>query len=329
MIKESGRVAGVEAIDGETGARFAIRARAVVNATGVEADSVRRLDDPAAPSTMSPSRGSHVVLDRSFLPGQTAVMIPKTDDGRVLFAIPWKGSVLLGTTDMAVETSSREPRPSTEEVAYLLDHASRYFARRPTLDDVKCTFAGLRPLLGKGGAGGTASLSREHAVLVSDSGLITISGGKWTTYRKMGMDAVDQAVEVAGLARVASRTESLKIHGWTDAPVGGSLAIYGSDAAEIRKLILDRPDWGEPIHPSLPDLKAEVIWAVRHELARSVEDVQTRRTRSLFLDARASIEAAPVVAGLVASELGRDQAWQDNQVEAFRELACGYLPIRE
>jgi glycerol-3-phosphate dehydrogenase len=326
LKKEQGRVSGVEAIDGETGERFAIRARAVVNATGVESDTVRRLDDPSAALSMSPSRGSHVVLDRSFLPGETAVMIPKTDDGRVLFAIPWKGSVLLGTTDTPVETASREPRPSSEEVGYLLDHASRYFSRKPGLADVKCQFAGLRPLLGTGGTGRTASLSREHAVFVAESGLITISGGKWTTYRRMGMDAVNKAVEVAGLAASISKTESLQIHGWTDRVLEGPLAIYGSDAIELRKLIDQNPEWGEPIHPNLTDLKVEVVWASRFELARSVEDVLARRTRSLFLDAKASIEAAPTVAGLLANELGRDPAWQEAQVRSFEELAAGYLP---
>jgi glycerol-3-phosphate dehydrogenase len=326
LIKESGKLQGVEATDRETGEILSIKARAVVNATGVEVDAVRRLDDPSARLTLSPSRGSHVVLDRSFLPGQTAVMIPKTDDGRVLFAIPWKGSVLLGTTDTPVETASREPRPSTEEVAYLLDHASRYFARKPRLEDVKCQFAGLRPLLGKGGDGRTASLSREHAVFVADSGLITITGGKWTTYRRMGMDAVNKAVEVAGLASSVSRTESLPIHGWVENVSEGPLAIYGSDAVEIRKLINERPEWGESIHPALADLKAEVIWAARFELARSVEDVLARRTRSLFLDAKASIEAAPVVAELIGGELGRDRAWQVEQVESFGRLAAGYLP---
>ncbi len=326
LIKESGNVAGVEATDNETGAVYSIKARAIINATGVEADTVRRLDDPSASLTMSPSRGSHVVLDRSFLPGRTAVMIPKTDDGRVLFAIPWKGSVLLGTTDTPVDHATREPRPSEEEVAYLLDHAARYFARKPGLDDVKSQFAGLRPLLGQGGTGRTASLSREHAVFVSESGLITITGGKWTTYRKMGIDAVNQAVEVAGLPSVESRTESLRLHGWTDRTETGPLAIYGSDASEIRGLIADRPEWGEPIHPGLPDLRAEVIWAARFELARSVADVLARRTRALFLDARASIAAAPEVANLLAGELGREESWCVAQVESFERLAGGYLP---
>ena len=326
LLKEGGKVAGVEARDVETGETFPIKAKAVINATGVEADSVRSLDDPNSKSTMSPSRGSHVVLDRSFLPGETGVMIPRTDDGRVLFAIPWRGRVLLGTTDQPVDHTSREPRPSSTEIGYLLDHASRYFARKPTLEDVRSTFAGLRPLLGKGGTGRTASLSREHAVFVSDSGLVTITGGKWTTYRRMGMDAVDRAIEVAGLPRTASKTESLRLHGWTGQIPLGPFASYGSDVVEMKALVDERPEWGEAIHPNLPDLKVEVIWAARHELARTVEDVLARRTRSLFLDARASIEGAPVVASLLAAELGFDQGWQEAQVRDFRELAAGYLP---
>ena len=326
LIKERGKVAGVEAVDGETGESWRISAKAVVNATGVEADSIRTLDDPGTAPSMSPSRGSHIVLDRAFLPGEAAVMIPKTDDGRVLFAIPWLGRVLLGTTDKPVEHASREPRPDRAEVGYLLDHASRYFVRKPRAEDVLSTFAGLRPLLAKGGAGRTASLSREHAVFISDSGLVTITGGKWTTYRRMGMDAVDRAVEVAGLPRRPSRTETLRIHGWTGESVEGPFAAYGSDASEIGRLVADHPGWGELVHPRLPDTKVEVIWAARHELARSVEDVLARRTRGLFLDARASIEAAPVVASLLADEFGRDRAWEAAQVRAFRDLAAGYLP---
>jgi len=326
LIKAGGKVAGVEAKDSETGRAYRIAARAVVNATGVEADAVRRLDDAATTRAIAPSRGSHVVLDRSFLPGDVAVMIPKTDDGRVLFAIPWRGRVLLGTTDQAVDRFEAEPRPSAAEVAYLLDHAGRYFAAKPKLGDVRSAFAGLRPLVGKGGAGRTASLSREHAVFVSDSGLVTITGGKWTTYRRMGLDAVDRAAEVGGLARAASTTEALRLHGWTAGATDGPFASYGSDAPELEALVAGRPDWGEPIHPGLPDRRVEVIWAARRELARSVEDVLARRTRSLFLDARASLEAAPAVAALLAGESGADPAWQEAQVRSFRDLALGYLP---
>ena len=327
IVKERGKVAGVEAVDSETGEISLIRSKVVVNATGVEADFIRGLDEPGTSATMSPSRGSHIVLDRSFLPGDVAVMIPKTDDGRVLFAIPWLDRVLVGTTDTPVDGATREPRPTTEEIDYLLTHAGRYFARRPRLDDVLSTFAGLRPLLGRVGSGRTASLSREHAVFVSDSGMVTITGGKWTTYRRMGMDAVNRAAEVAGLDRRPSRTEELKLHGWSaeklERPFGG----YGSDVDELNRLVADHPEWGESIHPRLPDRKVEVIWAARHEFARSVEDVVARRTRGLFLDARASIEAAPVVACLLAGELGRDPTWEASEVESFRKLAAGYLPI--
>jgi glycerol-3-phosphate dehydrogenase len=326
LLKGGGRVSGVEARDQETGETFRVAGRAVINATGVEADAVRMLDDPAAAPSLAPSRGSHVVLDRSFLPGPAAVMIPKTDDGRVLFAIPWRDHVLLGTTDTPVDRVSREPHPSRDEIGYLLSHAGRYFSVKPRLEDVRSTFAGLRPLIGKGGRGRTSSLSREHAVFVSDSGLVTITGGKWTTYRRMGADAVDHAIEVAGLVARPSATESLRLRGWTAEPVVGRFASYGSDAPGLEQLAAEHPEWDAPIHPRLADRKLEVIWAARFELARTVEDVLARRTRSLFLDARASIEAAPAVASLLAGELGFGQDWEASQVEAFARLAAGYLP---
>lgn len=328
FLKESGRVAGVESVDRETGEAFAIRARAVVNATGVEADAVRSMDEPAAVSSMAPSRGSHLVLDRSFLPGRAAVMIPKTDDGRVLFAIPWEGRTLLGTTDVPVDRATREPHPSAEEIAYLLDHAGRYFASKPTVGDVRSAFAGLRPLIGRGGAGRTASLSREHAIFVSDSGLVTIIGGKWTTYRRMGRDAVDRASKVAGLKPRPSRTEDLRLHGWTDRVDEGPFAVYGSDAVALGAMARERPGLGDPIHPRLLARKVEVTWAARNELARSVEDVLARRTRALFLDARAASEAATGVASLLAHELGEDAAWEAAQVAGFQDLAAGYLPVQ-
>ncbi|WP_337175925.1 glycerol-3-phosphate dehydrogenase/oxidase [Paludisphaera sp.] len=330
ILKELGKVSGVRARDAETGEEFEIRAKAVVNATGVHADAIRRLDQPDASPMLAPSQGAHVVLDRSFLPGDAAVMVPKTDDGRVLFAIPWHGRALIGTTDVPLASIPREPRPLDEEVAFLLEHAGRYLAKAPTRADVKSQFAGLRPLINaEAGRGGqTKKLSREHAVVVSDAGLVTVTGGKWTTYRVMASDAVEQAAEVAGLPRRRCATESLHLHGWTDRPAGGeeTLALYGSDLAGIEALVAESPDLGRPLHPSLPYIEAEVVWAARHEAARTVEDVLARRARALFLDARACVECAPRVAEIMAAELGADDAWKERQVADFRALAATYLP---
>ncbi len=326
--KQAGRISEVLARDSETGEEFVVEARSVINAAGVYVDAVRRLDESAAPSIVRPSQGAHLVLDRSFFPGETALLVPRTDDGRVLFAIPWHDRVLVGTTDTPVSDLALEPRPLHEEIAYLLGYLERYFTRPPAPGDVRSVFAGLRPLLrGKAGEQ-TARLSREHAVMMSDSGLVTITGGKWTTYRRMAMDAVDCAARSGGLAHVPSATAGLKLHGWRDTSTNGdqSLAVYGSDAPAVAALCNERPEWARPLHPSLPYLAGEAIWAARHEAARCVHDVLARRTRALFLDARASIESAESVAALLALELGRSPAWQAAQTAEFKKLAAAYLP---
>jgi glycerol-3-phosphate dehydrogenase len=327
LLKEGGRVSGVSARDAETGETFAIAARAVVNATGVFADAVRRLDEPDAPAMIEPSQGVHLVLDRSFLPGDDAVMIPRTDDGRVLFAIPWHGRALVGTTDTPVVRVADEPRALPEEVEFLLGHAARYLAKPPGRADVRSVFAGLRPLIRGGHRGDTSKLSRDHVVAVSATGLVTITGGKWTTYRPMGASAVDHAERVGGLARRPCATASLRLHGWRpqDDPDDGPFALYGSDAEGLALLSAEEPGRDDLLHPGLPVRGVEVAWAVRHEAARTVEDVLSRRTRALLLDARASCEAAPRVAEIMARELGRDAAWQGEQVRRFRALAEGYL----
>lgn len=330
LVKEMGRIVGVRAKDEETGETFEIRSRAVVNATGVYVDAVRRLDQPDASALLAPSQGAHIVLDRSFLPGDAAVMIPKTDDGRVLFAIPWHDRTLIGTTDVPLSDTPREPRPLAEELEFLMEHAGRYLSKTPRREDVRSQFAGLRPLINaEAGRGGqTKKLSREHAVVVSDSGLITITGGKWTTYRVMGRDVVDYAAEVGGLPRKPSMTETLHLHGWTEHPAKEeeNLALYGSEAADIRAIIDASPEAGRKLHERLPYLEAEVVWGVRHEAARTIEDVLSRRTRALFLDARACLEAAPRVAAIMAAELGEDEAWRDREVSRFIALAATYLP---
>ncbi len=326
IVKGSrGQVVGVQARDAETGEILAIAARGVVNATGVFADEIRRLDEAGAPRLIAPSRGAHLVLDRKFLRGETAMLVPKTDDGRVIFAIPWNGRVIVGTTDTPVDKPVDEPEASRQELDFLLKHAARYLADDPTEADVLSVFAGLRPLIAAKEATSTAKLSREHAVIVAKSGLVTVTGGKWTTYRRMAADAVGQAVRVADLPERPCITADLKLHGWTDQPDEGPLKGYGSDAPAIEALARDRPELGNLLSPSLPYRDAEVVWGVREEGARTVEDVLARRTRALLLDARASIIAAPRVAAILGAELGRDSRWEAEQVEAYTKLAAGYV----
>jgi glycerol-3-phosphate dehydrogenase len=328
LTRAHGRIAGVVARDSETGETFAVPARAVINATGVCVDVIRNLDDAGSTPLLALSQGAHLVVAKSFMPGQTALLVPRTDDGRVLFTIPWHDHVLVGTTDTPTSTLTMEPRPLRQEVAYLTEYVGRYLDQTPATGEILSSFAGLRPLL-RGRIGSkTSALSREHAVVVSESGLITVTGGKWTTYRRMATDAVDQAARVGDLPRHNSATAELALHGSPGevGDVGEPLAIYGSDAPRLRSLMVERAEWNVQLHPALPYLAVEVIWAAREEAARTVQDVLARRMRALFLDARASIAAAPAVAALLASVLGRDQAWELQQVAEFRELAAGYLP---
>jgi glycerol-3-phosphate dehydrogenase len=327
LIKTGGKLHGVMARDMESGQDLEIRARVVVNATGTFADDVLRMDETAAPRQVAPSQGIHVVLDRTVLPGDDAVVVPHTDDRRVLFAIPWHGKVLLGTTDTPVARAEFEPRAQDEELDFLLANAGRYLAALPNRGDILSLFAGLRPLVADRKAKSTAAASRDHHIEVSASGLVTITGGKWTTYRHMGEDAIDAAARVAELPERRCRTQALRLHGWcTGLDPNEALTVYGSDRLGIRKLIAGNPALGEKLHARLPYVKGEAIWAARHEMARTVEDVLARRTRSLFLDARACHDAAPAVAELLAAELTHGAEWQVQQVAEFQQLARGYLP---
>jgi glycerol-3-phosphate dehydrogenase len=326
LKKENGRVCGALARDVETGREFEIPARCVLNATGVFVDEMRRMDEGSASPIVAASQGVHIVLPREFLPGDSAIMIPKTDDGRVLFAVPWHGRVVVGTTDTPRDAISVEPRALPEEREFLMTHAARYLSRDPDPADVLSIYAGLRPLVKHGDAKNTAVLSRDHTILISESGLITITGGKWTTYRKMAEDVVHRAEEVAGLGKRRCETEIFKLHGATEpSKEAAHWNVYGTDAPAIEELARNDAALGERIHPRLENLKAEVVWQVRQEMARTVEDVLARRTRALFLDARAAIEAAPSVARIMARELGRDEAWERKSAEDFRVLAAGYV----
>lgn len=322
----SGRINGVRVRDTETGNELEIMGRVVVNATGVYADSLRQMDEPHAQPMLVPSQGVHIVLDRSFLPTDHAIMIPKTDDGRVLFVIPWHNHALVGTTDTPIDSTPIEPRPLPEEIDFLLSHAQRYLTKDPERSDVRSVFVGLRPLVKRGSGGtSTAALSRDHTLVVSSAGLVTITGGKWTTYRKMGEDTINRAQQVANLPKRPCITQMLKLRGWTEDPHEEPFAVYGADAAALKQVLAEQPGWDQPLHPRLPYYIGEVVWAARYELARTVEDVLSRRTRALLLDARASQEAAPTVAALLAAELGFDEQWQRDQVQQYRDLANGYL----
>jgi len=327
LCHKNGLVSACTVEDMESGVRFDIRAKCVINAAGVFSDGLRQMDEPDGRKVIAASRGVHLVLPKEFIPRKAAVMVPHTSDGRVLFAVPWHGHVIIGTTDTATEDISLEPRASSEEIDFILENARHYLHQAPTRSDVLSVFAGLRPLVRHGEAGNTAALSRDHTLLVSTSGLLTIAGGKWTTYRKMAEDAIDHAETVAGLEKRGCRTHHLPIHGCSRERIDGPplIGLYGADAPDIVEMAAEEPALAEAIHPVLPYIGAEIVWAARQEMARSVEDVLARRTRALLLNARASIEAAPKVAALLASELGRDAAWAEASAQDFAELAAGYL----
>jgi glycerol-3-phosphate dehydrogenase len=334
LLKEGGKIIGVRARDNEMGreesgkenGEFEIRARAVINACGVFSEETLALDGRAHGGLLAVSQGTHFVLPRSFLPGETALMIPKTADGRVLFAIPWHGATLVGTTDEPVNAASIEPRALAQERAFLLAHITRYFHRRLQPDEILSVWSGLRPLVRKAGVT-TAKLSRDHTILVSASGLITVTGGKWTTYRRMGQDTIDRAQQVASLTKRPSQTVDLKLHGFTLESGAASEweRQYGADLPLLCELSRADRDLDALLHPRLPFRRREVIWAARHEMARTVEDVLARRTRALFLNAKAAMEAAPAVADLLAAELERSDAWKARDLQSFLGVAKGYL----
>lgn len=321
-----GLVDAVTFRDLETGRDVRANARVVVNATGAFSDQVRRLADPNSKRMIAPSQGVHLVFDRSFLPLETAILVPHTSDGRVLFAIPWREHTLVGTTDTPIETATLEPVALEQEIDFILSTAANYLAKAPTRADVLSVFAGVRPLVRNGDGQATSALSRDHSAHIDKNGLLTMTGGKWTTYRNMAQGCVDQAATLAQLPEVECKTRALNIHGWhPHAEKFGALAAYGTDAAQINEIARADPTLATPLHPRLPTIGAEIVWHARAEMARTVEDALARRARALFLDARAAIEMAPRTAEILATELCRPRAWQDAQVEAFVKLARGYL----
>jgi len=325
LLKKNEIVTGVLACDTETDTEYQLKSRIVINATGIFSDSIRKMDDENTKPIIMHSRGTHIVLDKSFLPGDNAIMVPHTKDGRILFTIPWHNKVIVGTTDIEIDSPSLEPVANNDEIEFLLSTASQYLEKDPNPIDILSTFSGIRPLVKSGNEEDTAAISREHTVLISKSGLISIAGGKWTTYRKMAEDTIDQAIAVAGLEFKPSVTENLRIHGYTNAKIENKhLGMYGSDADDIEYLCREK-NMGEKLHPDYEYTAGEVIWSIRNTMARNVEDFLARRIRILFLDANAAIEMAPIVAKLMAKELNKNHKWVKEQITLFNNVAKRYL----
>lgn len=324
---DKGRISSITVKDTLGDAQFTLQTKAVINATGVFTDDILQMDNPGARKSVVASQGVHIVLDPSFLPGQSALMIPQTSDGRVLFAVPWHNKVVVGTTDTPVNYISLEPHALEKEVAFILKTAGQYLVRKPERKDVLSVWAGLRPLAAPKEEGlKTKEISRNHKIMVSSSGLVTILGGKWTTYRRMAEDVIKQLEQGQGWQQTSSLTHNMPLHGaqsevdWDD-----PWYYYGSDAANIRRRIQEQPALQEVLSEQLNITKAQVVWAVQQEMARHVEDVLARRIRALFLDAREALRIAPAVAAIMAHELQKDNTWVQQQLESFTTLANGYL----
>jgi glycerol-3-phosphate dehydrogenase len=327
FIKANNKITGVQVKDQLSGKEYEITSKAVINATGVFSDAVQHMDDAAKTKTIAPSQGIHIVLDAEFLPGNSAIMIPNTDDGRVLFAVPWHKKIIVGTTDTAVKKIGEEPIAEAEEIDFIIHHIGRYLTKDPGINDVRSIFAGLRPLV-KADSKKTAELSRDHVITISASGLINILGGKWTTYRKMAEDVVNIAAINNILEHKDCITETLSIHGAqiTD-DYSNDYYYYGTDQPAIAALTQKDPSLNEKLHERLPYTKAAIAWAVQEEMCMTVDDALARRTRALLLDAKAAAEAAPVVAAMMAKLMNKDEKWIKEQIAAFKKIAVHYIPL--
>lgn len=325
---DDGKIDGVAVSDEITGQIFLAKAKVVINATGAFCDNVRQMSDRKAEKIITPSQGIHLVFDKKFLPSENALMIPKTSDERVLFGIPWHDHAVFGTTDTPIEKPELEPKAQEKEIEFILETAKDYLEKPPSREDILSIFVGIRPLVKAENTKNTASLSRDHTIETDEANLLTITGGKWTTYRSMAEDAVDQAIKLGNLPHKKCVTQKLKIHGFSEESSNFSdFEIYGTDALEIQKLIAENSSLNEKLHPELSYTKAEIVWFCRNEMAQTVEDILARRTRALFLNAKAALEIAPNIAQIMAAEAEREDAefWIDEQIKHFTQTAQNYL----
>ena len=328
ITKDSlGKITGLISRDTVTGTTYTIQSKSVINATGIFVDDILKLDQENHKNLVRPSQGSHIVIDQKFLAGNDALMIPETSDGRVLFGVPWHGKVLLGTTDIPIDQHSIEPKPMDEEIQFILDTAAAYLNPAPQRKDILSIYAGLRPLAAPTGpnSSSTKEISRDHKLIKSESNLITITGGKWTTYRKMAEECIDLAIKVANLSVKACVTKDLPIHGYSKNPNLVAWNSYGKDYESIIQLQQAHPEWKQPLIEGYPYTLAEVVWACRNEYIVKVEDFLARRTRLLLLDAKASRIASLQVAEIMAQELGKSAEWINQEVKEYKELTDNYI----
>ncbi|HEX7022545.1 MAG TPA: FAD-dependent oxidoreductase, partial [Trueperaceae bacterium] len=335
LTKNGGRLAGATLRDKLSGQTLDVSASVVINATGPFTDTIRQMDDPNATPMLSTSSGSHVVLDKRFSPPETGLLIPQTEDGRVLFLLPWLGHTLVGTTDHPAPLQAN-PKATEDDIEYILRHVRKYFSLPVERKDVLASWAGLRPLVSDPHAADTAKLSRDHVINISPSGLLTIAGGKWTTYRKMALDTVDHAIDLGGFTAGPSRTESLVLVGGRNYSPAGTGALqerygldldiasylnraYGDCAPVVAGMAVD--GLGARLVAGQPYLEAEVLYGALHESARTIEDLLARRLRLSFLDHQGTLAAIPRVAELMAQALG----WNVEKKAAAEERARAYF----
>lgn len=330
LVKDSkGKISGVVVKDLIGNSEFTLHGTCVINATGVFVDEIIKMDNKDEAPLVRPSQGVHVVVDKSFLGGDDAIMIPKTSDGRVMFGVPWHNRLILGTTDTPVKDFVLEPVAIEEEVDFILETAGRYLVRKPQREDVLSVFAGLRPLAApkkQSDEMKTKEISRSHKLLAANSDLITITGGKWTTYRIMAEEAVNLAIRRKGIKFRPCVTKKMKIHGYKKTKDRSNwMYVYGSDIQGILNLEKENPAHAEKLDKDFDFTVSQVIWAVRNEMAMTLDDVLARRVRLLSLDARKSIEIAGKVANIMAKELGVGEEWVQKQIADFTTIAGKYI----
>ncbi|MGM8363738.1 FAD-dependent oxidoreductase [Flavobacterium sp. ARAG 55.4] len=324
FIKEENKIIGLKAKEEFSNQEFSIKSKIIINATGVFADALLQKAEGHSETTMTPSQGIHLVVNKEHFQSLSGMLIPKTSDGRVLFIIPWHDKLLLGTTDTAVNQILLEPKPLKEEIDFIISHFNKYAVKSITDTDISSVFVGLRPLIKEGSGTNTAVLSREHLIQIYPSGLVNVSGGKWTTYRNMAEETINKALSHSGLNFVRCKTKRLKIHGFSHHKNNSHLDIYGSDSELILQMMKKDCSLSEKIHPSYPYTKAEIVWAVENEMALTVEDILARRTRLLFLDTKAATETTDCVAEIMRATLGRNEQWKQEQIILFKQLAQRY-----